>query len=38
MNEVVEQFLEEYERNERDKDMHFSTYYIPPCYQEVDED
>lgn len=37
MNDELEQFLEEYERQESDKNMHFSTYYIPSYYQTEDE-
>ena len=34
---IVEEFLMEYERQEDDKDMHFSTYYIPSYYQDTEE-
>lgn len=32
--DVIEEFLQGYETEEEMKDMHFSTYWIPPEWQE----
>lgn len=38
MIEELEQFLEEYERKEKDSEMYHSVYYIPQHYQPENED
>lgn len=34
----LDKFVLEFEAKEAAEDMHFSVYYVPDCYKEVDID